>query len=423
MRRNIILLILLSLFTSMFTGCYDAKGTDEFAYVIAIGIDRGVSDKWRLTFQFPLMNTGSEGGTYTKTGGNVMNYSTVTIDAASFFDGVNLMNTSVSRPFNFMHTKYLIFSKELAESGKIGDFVAPMTRYREIRRNIEVIISNGSAQNFIKKSKPFIGTLLSKNYEDMINESDDTGYYPRSNLYNLYNQLKSSYSQPLLVLGNVNEGKNFIEDGQKGIEDFKIPGQYYAGEVPRQGGNKIELLGCALMDGNKMVGQLNGFETRCMLIAKGDFKRGSFTIKDPESQEHIIPIDIRLIKRSKVNVNFQEGKPNINLKVFLEGNILAIQSNLNYEDPKLILILEEALTQQIKKGIDSTIKKCKELNCDVFGFGESAVRQFWTIEDWEKYNWNGHFKNATINTEIDFKIARTGTILRSSPVITSEGKK
>lgn len=423
MHRNIILFILLSIFTCMFTGCYDAKETDNFTYVIAIGVDRGASDKWRLTFQFPLMNTESGGGGVGKTGSETMNYSTVTIDAPSFFDSINLINTSVSRRLNFMHTKCIIISKEVAEASQIDDFIAPMIRDREIRRNMQVIISNGSAQGFIKASKPFIGNLLSKTYEDMISESDDTGYYPQVTLYDLYNQLKSSYSQPLVVLGDVNEGKSFIDSGEKSGVDFKIAGQYYAGEVPRQGGNKIELLGCALLYGDKMVGQLTGFETRCLLIAKGDFKRGNFTIRDPKSEEQAIPIDVKLIKGSKVKVSFAEGIPNIKLQVFLEGNILAIQSNLNYENPKLISILEDALTEQIKKGMDSTIEKCKELNCDVFGFGETAVRQFLTIEEWEKYNWNGHFKGAIINTEIDFKIQRTGTIIRSSPVITSEEKK
>ncbi len=68
------------------------------------------------------------------------------------------------------------------------------------------------------------------------------------------------------------------------------------------------------------------------------------------------------------------------------------------------------------------MEKCINLKTDIFGFGHVAARQFLTIEEWEEYNWIKQFQNAEISTEVNFTIRRTGTQLKSSPIITSEGK-
>jgi spore germination protein KC len=77
----------------------------------------------------------------------------------------------------------------------------------------------------------------------------------------------------------------------------------------------------------------------------------------------------------------------------------------------------------IKGIIDKTIDKCKELNVDVFGSGEKAVKHFLTIQEWEEYNWLSRFKDAEVNTKVEFTIRRTGTILKTSPIKHRQGEK
>jgi spore germination protein KC len=181
-------------------------------------------------------------------------------------------------------------------------------------------------------------------------------------------------------------------------------------------------MGLAIFDGDKMVGKLTGYESRLLSIAKGIFKKGNFTIQDPERPDMIIPIDTRLKEKPKLDIRFEGMQPIIHLKVELEGDILAIQSRINYEDPKMQPIIEKAFEQFIKTGLDRTIKKTQDLNCDVFKFGQTAVRHFGTIQEWEKYEWNKHYKEAEITTEVKFTIRRTGTQIYNSPIIFSEEK-
>ncbi len=403
------------------TGCFDAVELNDVEHVSIIGIDRGVSDKWRITFQLP--STAGEGekggmGGGGQAGGG-FSYKTLTIDAPSFFAGLEMANASIPRKLELSHTQLLVFSEELARSGMVGEFIAPIVRGGTIRFSSNVVISRGSAEEFVKSFKPFIGKTISREIADLMEQANESGYFTNLTLYDLYDCIKSTYHQPIAILGAVNKGENFKENGERWGTEFNIAGDYYAGDIPRKDGNETEILGLAIFDGDRMVGKLTGFESRLLSIAKGIFKRGIFTIQDPKSPDYIIPVDTRQARSPEFDILFEGTKPIIHLKIQIEGDILAIQSRINYEDPKLQPILQAAIERFIKDGLDRTINKTQELNCDVFKFGQKAVRHFGTIGEWEAYNWNSHYKEAEITTEVKFSIRRTGGLVESSQIIFS----
>lgn len=423
MYKKIYLLIIFIIPMFLLTSCYDAREIDDNIYVLTIGIDKGVSDKWRLTFQFNSMQGGMGSGSGSSdSGGSSENYSVVTVDAPSFFGGTNMLNASLSRRINFAHAEYLVVSEDVAKSGALSEIIAPLIRYRETRRTMNFIISKGSAQEFVQANKPYVGRLLSKNQQGLVDESDDTGFFPRTTLNDLYNSIKSPYRQPMAILGAVNNGEKFRQDGKNLGESPRLPIRYYAGELPRKGENKIEFFGCAIGNGSKFVGELNGAETRALLMARGEFKRGVITTIDPQSPNLVIPINLIQDRRPKVTLAFNNGKPVIHLSIELEGDIYAIQSKFNYADPKLKPILERSFEKDVKRELDIVVSKCKSLNCDVFNFGYYAVRHFKTIQEWEAYNWNKHFAEADITTDVKFNIRRAGSILKIAPEIEVEGK-
>jgi spore germination protein KC len=158
-----------------------------------------------------------------------------------------------------------------------------------------------------------------------------------------------------------------------------------------------------------MVGELSGDETRYMLMVRDEFERGFFTMKDPKEQEMIIALDVRGPTKPKIKVTLDDTVPVIHLKMHLNADILAIQSGVNYEHPKLKVLLEKEFQQIIKNGIEKVVRKCQNLNTDVFMFGDHAIKNFLTIDDLENYNWNSHFEDAKVTVEVKVAIRRTGT--------------
>ncbi|MCX7920545.1 MAG: Ger(x)C family spore germination protein [Clostridia bacterium] len=425
MRKVILLLLICTIpFTSL-AGCFDSQEITEWAYVYSIGMEKGVTDKLRMTIQVPRMKAGKGRGGQSggsESGQDQSDIETITIDCPTFYSGVNMVNSFLSRQLNYMHTKYLVFSESLAREG-IDTYITGFIRGRQIRRQINVIIAKGSASEFLKENQTVISSSLSKKQQNMVEQGGNTGFFSEVTYGELLNEAKSYYSQPIAILAAVNDESKFKEGEGTGKAPFKTSGDYYAGDLVRKGGSKVELLGTAVFDGGKMVGELNGDETRALLMVRGEFQRGFFALEDPKNPDTAITMDIRRQKGPSIKVGFEAGKPVIDVKVFLEGDILAIQSTIDYETKELKPILEKEFEKLIKEQIDQTIKKCQNLNSDVFKFGSVAAMHFLTVPEWEKYNWLKRFKDAQVNTQVNFTIRRTGNMIKSSEIVSTEGKK
>ena len=409
------------------TACFDAREIDQWAYVYTIGVDKGVANVLRFTFQIPSLKQGGggEGGG----GGGGMGgqteqqkaYTTISVDAPTFFAGVNMAESCFSRTMNYMHAKFIVISEDLAREG-VERFINGMVRSRQIRRIMNVIIVRGKASEYIEGLNPVLTGAISKALEGFMDTSEDNGLFLDTNYHNFMKDMKTTYRMPVAPLSALNDFSNYRESGSP-PEDFKSEGDYYAGELPRKGGNKIEFVGTALFDGDKMVGELNGDETRAMSMIRGELVNASIAIADPLHKGFRITIDTRLQGKPDIKVAIRKGKPVINVKILLEGDIENLQSPTEYESIKLKPVLENAFKAYIKSNLDKTIYKCKKLNVDVFGFGEKAVRNFWTIQEWEEYNWLGKFKDSEVNTQVEFTLRRIGTLLKTNPTRNSRGEK
>lgn len=422
--RKLILLSMVCLlpFTSL-TGCFDAKEVTEWTYVYSIGMEKGITDKLRMTIQAPSMRSGKGGGGSEGSGSQEQSgIETITIDCPSFYSGINMLNTFMSRQMNYMHAKYLVFSESLAREG-IDSYITAFIRGRQIRRQMSVIVTKGSASEFLKEHTTAISSSLSKKQQNMLDQANTTGFFSDSTYGEMLNESKTPYGQAIAILAAVNDESKFKEGEGTGKSPFKTSGDYYAGDLIRSGGSRVEFLGTAVFDGGKMVGELNGDETRALLMVRDEFRRGNYALKDPKKEDKSISIDIRRQKSPDIKIHFEGDNPSIDIKVFLEGDILAIQSTIDYESKELKPLLEKAMTDEIKEQMDRTIKKCQDVNSDVFRFGNIAAMHFLTIPEFEEYGWLKRFKDVKVNTRIDFKIRRAGTMLKSSEMWSTEGKK
>ena len=171
-----------------------------------------------------------------------------------------------------------------------------------------------------------------------------------------------------------------------------------------------------------MVGELNGKETRVLLILRGEFERAFVNIEDPANPDYAIPLDVTVREQPKIKVNIKNGKPVITVDIKLDADILAIQSHVYYENPVNKKVLEEACANRMLDEVEKLIVKCRDLGVDPFKFGEYASRQFLTIQELEEYNWNEKFKDATFIVNLSVIVRRTGTMMKSSKIISPEGQ-
>jgi spore germination protein KC len=418
-KKIILFLLIVVLMPVGTTGCYDRWEPDDLAYVLVMGFDKGVTDKLRLTLQMASFRGqgGDGGGGRQKSGGQSNATESLTVECPSVFTGINIANITTSRRISLMHTKYIVFSEEMARSDDFKKYIMGLPRYREFRKSTHIIICRGKATDFIAANKTFLSMRPAKAFSLILSQQIKDSFVPRGRFSDFYNNLKSDIEGPVAVLGGVNPLK-LEQPGEGGRQEQVSGGEYVAGEVPREGGVKRDLFGAAVFRGPKMVGELDGDETRVLGMVTGDLIRGFFTIKDPENPDCIVALDVRPARRPRMKVNVKGDRPVGDLTLRLEGEILSVQSGVHYESKEKKAVLEAAFEQVIKEEIDNLVEKGQnEFRSDIFGFGRSAVTHFLTNKQWSDYNWAEKYPTAIVNTKVDFIIRRTGMLLKESPFV------
>jgi len=425
--------LIIFIFSSLLTSCTtDSKEIDDQVYTLTLGCDKAVDNKIRLTVQYPTYKGGPTGGSQKggggvgesdKENGVVDNTIVQTVEASSILEALDLMNTSTTRKISLVHTKAIVFSEEMAREG-IKNYLQPLARFRETRRNMQLMVCRGTAQDYIKENRTSIGDSVAKSMELAAAQSANTGYFPDAPFQEFYTAVISPYRQPYAIYAGINDYKHLKPLDTNPSSPLRPQYEILPGDIPRQGDRKLEMLGTAVFNGDRMVGTLSSYETRYFMMITSSFKRGIMTIEDKNSKNDAIPLDIRLGRKTKITTHFQNTTPIINIKITIEADVGAIQSRLPYEKLNNLNNLNNQIETTIKKGVEETIKKTQtQWNTDIFGFGKKIARSFFTTTEFEKYNWLEHYKDAKINVEVDSSVRRTGLMMESSHVKYSEMKK
>ena len=172
-----------------------------------------------------------------------------------------------------------------------------------------------------------------------------------------------------------------------------------------------------------MVGELDGSETRAYLLVRGLFRRATINFADPlAGPEYYVAARIRQQKKPVIHTEITEdGEVKIDVDVYLEGNIVAISSGLEYETPENLSILEQALSERSEKNCRDVIERTQqEFKTDIFGFGFYMKHHFLTSDQWGDFKWLERYPDAQVNLKVHTEIRRTGLQQNTSPY-TSKG--
>lgn len=409
-------LLLIALTLLSLTGCWGGRETDEIAYALAVGFDKGEKDNLVVTVSIanPRSATGTAGGGGGEASGT---HAVLSVETYAPIAMINLINTTIERRLSLQHAKAFVFSEELAREG-LNKWTLPIIRHREVRDTASIFVCRGKAREFIEKSSPFLELSASKQYDLIARISQENGLFPSINLNEFYGSLKSESIEPTAPLAAVHEGE--LESAKPGVDkggELSL-GKYLAGEVPVAGKHKAQFCGTAVFRGDKMAGYLNGEETRYYLLLRGLFNSGLISILDPFAEEPaFVGFQVRQARSPKYQVNIdQDGNVSINVDIFLEPELAATTGVTTIARLDLKSTYEEALSNYIQQGCDTLVKRTQEeFRSDIFGFGYQVKHHFLTIKQWEEFDWLERYPDAQINVTVHSRIRRTGSIMKIVP--------
>lgn len=409
------------------TGCWGAEETDEVAYVLTIGFDKG--EKGDLTVTASIANPkviagmtgGGGGGAGAGAGAGGKSTLVMSVETYAPLAAFDLFNAGIDRKISLEHTKAFIFSEELAREG-LGKWVNPLVRYRELRPTSHIIICRGKAKDIIEKNNPMLELSPTKQFELVNKLSQSHGLYQTTQFQDFYEDTKSLSICPNIPLVALHEGG--LETAKPGPEkggEIQL-GKYTAGEVPIAGGNQAQIMGSAVFRVDKMVGVLDGQETRYYMMLRGTFRNGTISIQDPLADKPI-PAGLlvhRTQNKYRTSID-QNGNVAIDVDIYLEPEIIGLFSGINYESPDYKPILEEAFSKYIEQGCRQLLRRSQEeFKADIFGFGYQVKHHFWTMQQWQAFDWLQRYPEAQVNVTVHTKIRRTGLMLKTTPSVRGE---
>ncbi|WP_246938732.1 Ger(x)C family spore germination protein [Bacillus pinisoli] len=379
------ILILLTLLLSM-TGCWSRNELTDLAIVSAMGIDI-VDDEYLLTVQ--VLNPGEISGDSASSRLSVTTYET---KGSNIFQAIRRLTKESANRLYFAHLRMVVIGEEAAKTG-IGKMLELMSRDHEFRTDFYIVVAkDGKATDTLK-----ILTAIEKNPANKIFTSLDVSHSHwaatlGTKLDKLISEITSKGDNPVLT-GVVIEGDKEIGNSIKNVEMIESAAS-------------INIEHLSVFRGDKLIGWLDEDESKGHNYIT-DNVMGTVVVSNWGDGN--IAFEIRETK-TKVEAKVKDEKPAIQVYVTTEVGVGEVQASVDLLDEKTIEELEKKISDNKKHKIESAISKAKELETDIFGFGEVIHRKDPKLWASLEKTWNEEgFVNLDITVKVKSYIRRLGT--------------
>jgi spore germination protein KC len=182
--------------------------------------------------------------------------------------------------------------------------------------------------------------------------------------------------------------------------------------LEQQNGQKYaHVMGTAIFKGDKLIGFINGDDTKNLLFVQNHIKGGVLVVEEKET-DFTTPASLEIFKnKTKIEPVVTNENVRFNIKIVTTVSIDEIGSTVNITEDNELKRFEEAVEKSLENKVENTIRKVQsEYGVDIFGFG-AVLRQnkpkLWNnISD----RWDDVFKNSDVNVEVKIHIKNSAML-------------
>lgn len=402
--KNIFIFVICIILLLGFNNSYTSLNIDNLAYVVALGIDAGENNNYKVSFQFIPRTSDSKSESGTSGGGKtVIN----TVEAPSLNTAIALMNSYLARKLNLSHCKVVIFSEEVATNG-ISKEIYSLVNNSQARPSTNIIICKNTAKKYIEDSNPILENMITKYYEIFPESGKYTGYIYNATLGDFFNQMVSNTCSPFAILGGVNSN---TRSGNSNLNNSVNVENIKSTETSFSGLRGSENIGVAVFKDDKLVGELNATETLCLSIIKGEVSSFLIHVPNPKDSEKEIDLIIYPSDKREVTVDIVNGTPYITFKEKFVGKIYSASKDKEYLNAEEIKNLSDLSNKYLENILKNYLYKTSSTyGSDINDFGRYALSKFLTIDQFNEYDWKNNYKNSTFKVSVDTQV-QTGFLI------------
>jgi len=365
------LLILIILFSFLLTACWDMAEINQRLFVSSIGVDLNEANgmnKYLVTYVYPNINAIGKNATEDK------KKFTIETASSSLFQAGRKSSTREEFPFYYKHLKVFIIGDELAKDSKlIRQVIDELNRDTKINKKIQILVTEGKAKDILDSKASHVPITDETIYNILIDNKSAARFTPQT----LTGMIKELDFNNVAILPKVD----------------KI-------------GDRVTIAGAAIIKDYKLIGYLNEIENRALAFIKNKVK---LELIDLEYEDGLLSYNITDNKSSK-SVTI-DGDINVNIKLKVEGYLQGyiISKDINVYNNSVLVDMERAIENQLKKEIEHTINLSQEkYNADLVGIGEYLSKYY--PKEWNKIKgkWDQIYPDIKFNIIVEANIRRTG---------------
>ncbi|WP_313894094.1 Ger(x)C family spore germination protein [Psychrobacillus sp.] len=388
MKKGIVILLILSVVLS---GCWNRRELNELAITMAIGIDK-LEDEYLVSAQVvvpaEVSASGGKGG------------SPVTLvqgRGETVYEAIRKMTKGSPRKIYPGHLRILILGESLAKEG-IGNPLDLISRDWEFRSDFYVVIAKDSTA------------------EELLNIQTPLESIPANKMFNTLKTSEENWAATVgvtldqLIINLRSDGKEAVLTGLVATGQIEKGSSKQNVETVTPAAN-IQFDDLAAFKDDKLVGWLTEDESRAYSDIMNLVKSTVGTISCPEEGKANLEV---LRFKSDVKGNVKNGIPEVDIGIQIEANVGAIECPIDITIPESLEALEKIYEKEVEKTIKDSITSVQEkYEADIFGFGNAIHRS--NPKEWKtmKKEWNEYFIDLVVNTKVDVKIIKTGTVSNS----------
>lgn len=376
----------------LLTGCWNRRELNELALVVAMSIDKS-EDEYLVTVQ--VVDPG-EVAAKAGSGGSRTPVTIYSGKGKHLFEAVRRMTTITPRKLYFSHLQMFIVSEDVAKEG-INNILDFLTRDSEFREDFYIVVSKDIEAQYILQNVTSIEKIPANKLHSSL-ETSQRAWAPtvKVQMDDLISSLTSDGKNPVLT------GITLTGDNQKG--------QTLANVERINPFARLKYSNIAVFNKDQMVGWLNEKESKGYNYITNNVKNTIGSIPCSEEDELVIEI---IRSKAKVKGKVENGKPKIDISVYTEANVGEVACKIDLTKPQSIKELEKKGHEVLEDILMSAVNRAKDLEVDIFGFGEVIHRT--DPKAWKslKKDWNQEFVKLPITVHSELKIRRTGTLNQS----------
>lgn len=367
----------------LLTGCWNSMELEDRAIVSGIAVDRTKDGLYEVTCQ--LIKPGEIKNTGSVSSGPVRPVTAYTASANNIFEAINNIASQSGRQLFLSHSQILIIGEDAARQG-IAEILDFYNRFPELRRRSFLAVTPGRAGEFMDME---VGMA-------------------RIPAFGISNLIETAFV-------NSKSSAVRIQDFGPRIAQASIQPVASRVEIYREqnGKKRVKSSGTSVFKEHRLAGYLSEDETMGYqwIINPGNI-RGIVSVPEGGNNGKRIVMEV-LTADSRIKPEINNGQIKIAIKIKIMGFLAEVgDKEADVDNPETTALWEELLSEVVAGDVQKAVDKAKELDADIFGFGEKIRRK--ETEKWQQISpvWEDYFPDIEVAVEVKTNLRRTGKITK-----------